>query len=122
MAVVALAPDYEKHIEFRDAERNFHGNRLFYIQWQDHQSYAAPAALALPPSLNFGELLRDIVAPLYAAHPDLAQIDWTKAIFEIDGERKKPDFSRNLDENGLVHKSLIRFWTPGLDGFRGMGV
>ena len=37
----------------------------------------------------------------------------------IDGRRVEPQFEKSLAENGMHHKSLVRFWTPGFDGFRG---
>jgi phenol hydroxylase P4 protein len=37
----------------------------------------------------------------------------------IDGKKVQPDLSKSLAENGLRHKSLVRFWTPGLGGYKG---
>ncbi|MFA5122592.1 hypothetical protein [Zavarzinia sp.] len=37
----------------------------------------------------------------------------------IDGEKRTPDFGASLEANRIGHKSLIRFWTPGLEGWKG---
>jgi phenol hydroxylase P4 protein len=36
----------------------------------------------------------------------------------IDGVKAKPDLSKSLADNGVGHKSLIRFWTHGLAGYK----
>ena len=36
----------------------------------------------------------------------------------IDGVKKVPDLAKSLEENGLRHKSLVRFWTPGFSGYK----
>ena len=46
MALQALSPDYEKHIDYRDAEKNFHGNRVVYVHWEEHLSYLRRARLS----------------------------------------------------------------------------
>ena len=37
----------------------------------------------------------------------------------IDGVKVKPDLSKSLADHGVGHKSLIRFWTQGLNGYKG---
>ena len=39
----------------------------------------------------------------------------------IDGVSTKPDMAKSLADHGVGHKSLIRFWTPGLNGYKGSG-
>jgi phenol/toluene 2-monooxygenase (NADH) P4/A4 len=119
MSVVAITPDYEKHIEFRDAEKNFHGNRVTYVHWEHHLSFCSAIAFPLPPSMPFGVFVEAVVKPHYSAHPDFERIDWAKVEWMIDDEKRAPDMDKSLEENGLRHKSLVRFWTPGLDGFKG---
>jgi phenol hydroxylase P4 protein len=118
MSVVAITPDYEKHIEFRDAEKNFHGNRVTYVHWEHHLSFCSALAFPLPPSMPFGAFVEAVIKPHYSAHPDFEKIDWTKVEWMIDDEKRAPDMDKSLEENGLKHKSLVRFWTPGLDGFK----
>lgn len=119
MSVIAIAPDYEAHITFRDAEKNFQGNWVIYVHWEQHLSFCSAIAFPLPPSMAFGAFVEDVVKPHYAAHPDAARVDWSKTIWMIDGEKKQPDLAASLEDNGLHHKSLVRFWTPGLDGYKG---
>lgn len=119
MPVDALSPDYEKHIEFRDLEKNFHGNRVVYLHWEEHLSFCSAIAFPLPPSMPFEAFVEAIVKPHYNAHPDFEKIDWSQVVWSIDDEKKTPDMAKSLDENGLKHKSLVRFWTPGLGGYKG---
>ena len=120
MSLTALDnANYEKNIEFRDALKNFHGNMLVYVHWEEHLSFCAALAFPLPPAMPFGALVSEVIAPSYAAHPDAAKIDWSKVVWMIDGTTKVPDMGASLEANGMRHKSLVRFWTPGLDGFKG---
>lgn len=120
MSVTALDnAEYKKNIEFRDALKNFHGNMLVYVHWEEHLSFCAALAFPLPPAMPFGALVSEVIAPSYAAHPDVAKIDWSKVEWMIDGVRKAPDMGASLEANGMRHKSLVRFWTPGLSGFAG---
>ncbi len=119
MSVTALAPGYEGKIEFRDAEKNFHGNRLVYVHWEQHLSICAALAFPLPPDMPFAAFIEAIVKPHYNFHPDFEKIDWSKVVWMIDGVKKVPDLSKSLAENGVRHKSLVRFWTPGLNGYKG---
>lgn len=119
MSVASLTPDYEKHIEFRDLEKNFHGNRVVYLHWEKHLSFCSAIAFPLPPSMPFGAFVEAIVKPHYSAHPDFEKIDWANVVWTIDDETRTPDMDRPLEENGVKHKTLVRFRTPGLDGFKG---
>jgi phenol hydroxylase P4 protein len=116
MSVTAITADYAKHIDPRDALKNFHGNMLVYVHWEEHLSFCSAIAFPLPPGMPFGALVSEVITPHYAAHPDAAKIDWTKTVWMIDGKKVTPDFSKSLAENGMHHKSLVRFWTPGLSG------
>ncbi|MFG1214598.1 phenol hydroxylase subunit P4 [Xanthobacter flavus] len=111
--------EYLDHVTVRDARKNFHGNILVYVHWEEHLSFCAAVAFPLPPAMPFGALVSDVIAPAYAAHPDAARIDWSKAEWQIDGLRVVPDLSASLEANGLGHKSLVRFKTPGLHGWKG---
>ena len=75
MALKALSPDYEKHIDYRDAEKNFHGNRVVYLHWEEHLSYCAALAFPLPPDMPFAAFIEAIAKPHYAPHPEFAKID-----------------------------------------------
>ncbi len=109
---------YHENIEFRDVGANFGGNILVYVHWEDHLSFCSALTFLSSPAMTFGALVSDVVAPAYAAHPDAALIDWRKAVWMVDGVTKIPDTAASLASNGVRHKSLIRFWTPGLTGFK----
>lgn len=118
MGVVAITPNYEDHIEVRDRRENFHGNIVVYVHWEKHLSFCAAIAFPLPPDMPFGAFVEEVVKPHYSAHPDFPRIDWSKVEWMIDGEMKAPAMDKSLAENGLGHKSLVRFWTPGLEGYK----
>lgn len=119
MSVTAIVPDYKKYTVIRDVRENFHGNILVYVHWEQHLSFCSALTFPLPPTMPFGALVSDVIAPAYAAHPDAAKIDWSAVVWMIDGEKSEPDLSASLEANGMHHKSLVRFWTPGLTGWAG---
>lgn len=119
MSVIALGPDYVAHTEIRDVRANFHGNIVVFVHWEKHLSFCASLAFPLPPGMPFGAFVDQVVKPHYAAHPDAERINWSAATWTIDGAPVTPDLSASLEVNGIGHKSLVRFWTPGLDGFQG---
>ncbi len=119
MALVAITPDYAKHVDYRDTENKFHGNQLTYVHWEEHNMFCSAIAFPLPGGMPFGAFVSEVIAPHYAAHPDAASIDWGKVEWMIDGKKATPDFDKSLTENGMKHKSLVRFWTPGLKGYQG---
>lgn len=118
MAIVALDPGYAEKIDVRDRVENFHGNILVYLHWEEHLGFCAALTFPLPPDMPFGALLAEIIPTYYGAHPDFARIDWTAVRWTIDGRAVTPDPAKSLKDHGVGHKSLIRFWTPGLHGFR----
>jgi phenol hydroxylase P4 protein len=117
MSVVAIKPGYTG--EIKDRVENFHGKQLLYIGWEDHLMFCAPLCIPVPPELPFGALTSEIIPGLYAAHPDTAKIDWTRAEWFRSGQPFTPDAAKSLADNGLAHKAVIRFRTPGLTGIRG---
>lgn len=121
MSVVAITPDYESRIDIRDRLENFHGNQIVYVHWEQHLSFCAALAFPLPPAMPFAALVEEVIKPHYAAHPDAAKVDWSTVEWMIDGEKATPDPAKSLAENGIGHKSLVRFWTPGLEGWHGLG-
>ncbi len=113
MSVVALS---EYDIEPRDLEQNFHGNRLTYVHWEDHLSFCAGLAFPFPPDMPFGAILGEILPTFYGMHPDFEKIDWSTVKWTLDGKEFTPDPEKSLSDLGFRHKSLLRFWTPGLKG------
>lgn len=119
MSVVTLQPDYEDHIEIRDKEENFNGNRLVYIHWEEHLMFCAALAFPFPPDMPFGGIVEQVLPEYYGIHPDFKSIKWDEVKWTIDGNEVTPDMAKSIDDNGVKHKSLIRFWTPGLNGYKG---
>lgn len=115
MAVIALKP-YDFPI--KDAVGKFPAP-LLYVCWEDHLMFPAPFCLPLPPDLPFGALARDVLPSVYGYHPDFAKIDWDRVEWFRSGEPWTPDTAKSLAGNGLGHKDLISFRTPGLDGLGG---
>ena len=117
MSVVALAPGYTGTV--MDSEDRFHGNRLLYIGWEDHLLFCAPVCLPLPAAMPFGALVSDVLPGVYGSHPDFEKVDWSKVEWFDSGKPFAPDAAKPLADNGLVHKSALRFRTPGLTGIGG---
>lgn len=118
MPVQAIRPDYVG--EVKDRVELFHGKQLIYIGWDQHNMICSPIALPLPSAMPFGDLV-DKVLPTtaFAAHPDWPKIDWSQVEWLRSSQPFKPDRAKSLADNGLGHKSLIRFKTPGLSGING---
>jgi phenol hydroxylase P4 protein len=116
MAVAAIR---EYSFEPLDLEEKFHGNRLLYVGWEDHLLFCAPFAFPLPPAMSFRDLVEKVLPPAYGYHPDFARIDWAAVQWFKSGQPWHPRWDESLDENGLRHKDLLRFRTPGLTGIAG---
>lgn len=116
MAVVALKP-----YEFvpADSQDKFHGQQLLYIGWEDHLLFCAPFALPLPPTMPFSALMQQVIPAAFGYHPDCARIDWGTVRWLKSGRPWHPDPAQSLADNGLRHKDVIRFQTPGLTGIKG---
>lgn len=115
MSVAALYP-YE--FEAADRRENFPAP-LLYIGWDEHLMFCAPVCLPLPADMPFGALARDVLPGVYGAHPDFARIDWSAVQWLKSGQPWTPDPALGLAANGLGHKDVIRFRTPGLTGIAG---
>ena len=116
MAVISIG-EYE--FEPLDKEENFHGNRLTYINWENHLLFCSPVCLPLPADMPFAALVGEVLGGVYAKHPDFEKIKWDEVTWQLDGNDFSPDMEKSLGENGLTHKSLLRFWTQGLHGIAG---
>jgi phenol hydroxylase P4 protein len=117
MSVTALTPGYIG--EIKDRVENFHGKQLLYIGWVDHLMYCAPLCIPVPPDLLFAALTNQIIPSLYPAHPDTVKICWDEVEWFRSQQRFTPDLTKTLVANGLGHKALLRFRTPGLSGING---
>lgn len=116
MAVAAIK---EYVGENMDRVENFHGNQLLYVGWEDHLMFCAPFAFPFPPAMRFGDVIEKVLPGAFGYHPDWAKIDWSKVEWFKSGQPWAPNFAKSLAENGLRHKDVIRFRTPGLTGIKG---
>lgn len=119
MAVTALHDGYVG--EVLDTRDNFGPNQIVYIHWEEHLMFCSALCFPFPPEMPFGAITGEVLPQFYGPHPDFASVDWDTVIWELDGEPFSPDPARSLAEQGVGHKSLLRFWTPGLNGLAESG-
>lgn len=119
MTVVALNPGYRG--EVLDAVENFGGNQLVYLHWEQHLMFCAALTFPLPPEMPFGAIVGELLPQFYGPHPDFEKIDWSTVRWNVDGRDFEPDMDASISSQGIGHKSLIRFWTPGLEGLDASG-
>jgi phenol hydroxylase P4 protein len=105
----------------RDAVENYKGKQLLYINWEKHRMFSRPFVLALPPETLFRTIIDQYITDCYSYHPDFEQIDWSRVVWQNSNTVFTPDPAKSLKDNGISHKDLIRFTTPGLDGLGGSG-
>ncbi len=120
MPVQAITPDYRGDI--RDRRENFGGNILVYIGWDDHLLFCSAKTFPLPPDMPFQALREQVLPEGFGQHPDFEHIDWAGVQWQLNGEDFTPDEAQTLAAQGFDHKSLLRFKTPGLNGWQGSGV
>lgn len=108
----------EYPIIMKDSVDKFNGNQLVYLYWHGHRVACSPKAFPLPPEMPFGAIVSDLIPISYKIEPDFENLDFdkTEVIWEIDGKVVTPDFSKSLKENGIGHKSFVKFITPTLSG------
>jgi phenol hydroxylase P4 protein len=92
---------------------------LLYVGWDDHMMFVSPICIPIPPDTPFQTLMDKILPDAYGMHPDFAKIDWIKVEWFKSGKPFVPEPGKTLRENGLGHKDVIRFRTPGLEGIGG---
>jgi len=119
MAVAAITENYVG--ERLDRLENFHGNQVVYLAWDYHLMFCAPVAFALAPDTLFSTLLEEVIPGAFSLHPEFNKIDWEKVQWHLNGEAFTPQKDVTLVAQGIDHKSILRFATPGLDGINGSG-
>jgi phenol hydroxylase P4 protein len=117
MSVIALKEGYTG--EIRDRIENFHGKQLLFVGWEDHLMFCAPHCIPVEASTSFRALIDDMLPAMYSSHPDWRSVDMNAAEWFRSGAPFTPDFDKSIGENGLGHKAVIRFRTPGLNGIGG---
>lgn len=103
----------------RDKVENFHGNQLVHVSWDDHLLFSAAQVFPLPPEMPFQALVSEVITACFSYHEDFKSIDWAAVEWMLDGKSFIPAMDQSLKDNGVCHKSLIRFKTPGLMGING---
>ena len=116
---VAAIGTYE--FESSDSMARYRGKQLLYVNWEKHRMFSRPFVIALAPETPFSALLERLIPDAYSFHPDFPKIDWSAVIWQNSETVFKPDPAKSLKDNGIGHKDLIRFTTPGLDGLGGSG-
>lgn len=99
-----------------DRVENFHGNLMLHLLWDEHLLFAAPISVPVPPDMPFAALTGQLLPQLYGRHPDFGKIDWSVVEWTLDGQPFAPTPDASLAAQGIGHKSLLRFRTPGLSG------
>tara|TARA_R110001583_G_scaffold1532_2_gene11901 strand:- start:1517 stop:1909 length:393 start_codon:yes stop_codon:yes gene_type:complete len=120
MAVQAITPDYVG--EIKDKIENFHGNQVVYAGWDRHLMFPAAFAWPVPPAMPFSDFRDQVMGEAFGIHPEWEQINWDTVVWLLDGQSFTPYINKGLAEQGIGHKSLLRFTTPELTGFQGAGV
>ncbi|MBV1787124.1 phenol hydroxylase subunit P4 [Marinobacterium sp. D7] len=120
MPVHAYTPDYSG--EVRDRVENFHGNQIVYLGWDHHLMFCAAFAFPVPPTLTFRQLRDEVMVEAFEPHPEWTQIDWERTTWLLNGQAFEPQPDVALIDQGIDHKSLLRFQTPDLKGFQDAGV
>ncbi|MCC4265984.1 phenol hydroxylase subunit P4 [Oceanimonas baumannii] len=120
MPVIALNKNYQGSI--RDAKANFGGNILVYIGWDEHLLFCSAKTFPLSPTMLFSDLQDHILTEGFSQHPDFEHIDWSSVQWTLNGKPLSPSREQTLEQLGFDHKSLLRFRTPGLNGYKGTGV
>ncbi|PVZ83442.1 phenol hydroxylase [Serratia sp. S1B] len=120
MSVRAINTNYD--FEPRDLQKHYGDNILIYIGWDHHTLFCAAHAMLVSPQQTFQQLLAQQMTAGFSQHPDFAEIEWDKAKFTLDHQEIQPQPQQTLAELGFSQKSLLRFVTPGLDGYHGSHV
>lgn len=120
MPVNALIPDYIG--EVRDRVENFHGNQIVYVGWDHHLMFCAAFAFPVSPTLTFRQLRDEVMVEGFEVHPEWGSVDWETATWLLNSEPFQPQLDVSLIDQGVDHKSLLRFQTPELKGFKAAGI
>ncbi|MBY4676717.1 phenol hydroxylase subunit P4 [Marinobacterium arenosum] len=120
MPVHAITDNYQGQV--LDAKANFGGNIVVYFGWDRHLMFCAAKAFPLSPDMRFGDVLANVLPEAFSQHPEFSQINWQTAQWQLDNQPINPQPDQTLAELGADHKSLFRFVTPELKGFRNAGI
>lgn len=116
MPVRAITENYS--FSPQDTQSNYGDNIMIYIGWDHHTLFCSAKAFLISPQATFQQLLDTLMPAGFSQHPEFNQIDWTKAEFQLDRKQLELLPNETLSDLGFGHKSLLRFSTPGLNGFK----
>lgn len=117
MTVRAITSDYD--FEPRDLQKHYGDNILVYVGWDHHTLYCAAHAMLVSPQQTFQEFLDQQMQAGFHQHPDFEKINWDEVQFTLNKQIIQPRREQTLADIGFDHKSLLRFVTPGLKGYKG---
>ncbi|MFW1802341.1 phenol hydroxylase subunit P4 [Acinetobacter nematophilus] len=120
MSVKAIVENYQ--FEPLDLQQNYGDNMLLFIGWDHHTLFCSAHAFVVSPKQSLQELIDGQIQAGFEQHPDFVNIDWSKVEFHLNRQRLNVDFSKSLEDLGFDHKSLLRFVTPDLQGYKGAHV
>lgn len=120
MSVKAIVENYQ--FEPLDLQQNYGDNMLLFIGWDHHTLFCSAHAFVVSPKQSLQELIDGQIQAGFEQHPDFVNIDWSKVEFHLNCQRLNVDFSKSLEDLGFDHKSLLRFVTPDLQGYKGAHV
>jgi phenol hydroxylase P4 protein len=72
--------------------------------------------------MTFADFKAGVLSEGFNQHPDFENIKWDEVEWNLNGESITPTDDKTLEALGFDHKSLLRFKTPGLNGWKGTGV
>lgn len=120
MPIHAITPDYKG--EVLDKRENFGDNQVVYVGWDHHMMFPAPFAYLVSPTMSFSALRGEVMPTTFGLHPEFEAINWDTVEWMLDGQPFIPQADVSLQEQGIGHKSALRFHTPELQGFQNAGV
>ncbi|WP_151805850.1 phenol hydroxylase subunit P4 [Acinetobacter bereziniae] len=120
MTIKAIVENYQ--FEPLDLQQKYGDNMLLFIGWDHHTLFCSAHTFVVSAHQTFQELLDGQIQVGFEQHPDFANIDWSKVEFYLNRQRLDVDFSKSLADLGFDHKSLLRFVTPELQGYKGTHV
>ncbi|MBJ9986062.1 phenol hydroxylase [Acinetobacter sp. S40] len=115
MPVRAITENYS--FSPKDSQANYGDNILIYIGWDHHTLFCSAKAFLISPQATFQQLLETLMPAGFSQHPEFNAIDWHHVEFQLDRKELKFQPEATLAELDFGHKSLLRFSTPGLNGY-----
>lgn len=116
MPVRAIHSNY--YIEPLDLQKHYGDNILIYVGWDHHTLYCSAHAMLVSPEQTFQQLIDQQLHAGFHQHPEFEKINWAEVKFSLNQQVIQPRPDQTLAEIGFDHKSLLRFVTPELKGYK----